>query len=693
MPDLLFELGVEEIPARFLAAATVELAERGGKALEDAGFRFSDLTAWSTPRRLILFAKELCFDESRAYTRKKGPSEKVAFGAEEQPTPALLGFLRKEGATLQQVQREDGYIYINKKSEKKPAQLLAEMLPPVAAGLPFPKLMRWGEGDFLYVRPARWALCLYGEECIPFSLLGVETGVISQGHRFFGGPVTIGHPAEYAGKLEEAFVLVDPAARRARLETEGARLAAEVGGSPYWAPLGRGPTGRPEVPTQEGLAEELVHLLEYPTAFRGSFDSGYLDLPPEVLITVMRHHQKQVPISDEEGRLLPYFLCFRDGPPVGEGIVVRGNEQALQGRLEDARLFFRLDQAKPLADRVADLGGIKFHEKLGSMDQKAKRLESLAGRLAAHLQLPPEEQRRAKRAALLAKADLTTAMVGELPELQGIMGREYARLAGEEPDVVQGIAEHYQPRSLGDELPATWAGTLAGLADRLDTLAAFFALNMEPSGSADPFALRRAAQGLLAILVEKELPLSLEELVTMGAEAVAKLAPLSVEGKSRLLSFLTARLRFLLEERGVSFEVISCAIGTSPLYPAQAALKAELVRAQLGMAELIALALSAKRIKNILKSAGPFRRHIIEKGMEEAEAALHSALRWAQSEDRGTPQASLAVLLALTPQVSQFFDRVLVMAEEKERRESRLSLLTDLRDLYGAFGDFSALPY
>jgi len=678
MPDLLFELGVEEIPARFLAAATTELAQRGRKSLEDAGFFFSDLTVWSTPRRLTLFTKELCFDESRAYTRKKGPSEKVAFTADNQPSPALLGFLRKEGATLQQVQREDGYVYIHKKSEKEPPQLLSELLPSVMTGIPFPKLMRWGEGDFLYVRPVRWALCLYGEELISFNLLGVETGVISQGHRFFGGPVTIGHPAEYTGKLEESFVLVDPAVRRARLEQESVRLATEVGGAPYWS---------------EGLAEELVHLLECPTAFRGSFDSGFLNLPPEVLTTVMRHHQKQVPIRDEEGRLLPYFLCFRDGPPFGEEIVVRGNEQALQGRLEDARLFFRLDQTKPLADRVADLSGLKFHEKLGSMGQKAKRLESLAGRLAVRLQLPPEEQQRAKRAALLAKADLTTAMVGELPELQGIMGREYARLAAEEADVVQGIAEHYQPRSLGDELPATWAGTLASLADRLDTLAAFFALNMEPSGSADPFALRRAAQGLLAILVEKELPLSLEELVTMGAEVVSKLAPLSAEGKSRLLSFLTSRLRFLLEERGISFEVISCAIGASPLLPAQAATKAELVRAQLGTEELIALALSAKRIKNIGKSAGLFRRHIVEAGMEEAEAALYSALRWAQREDRGTPQASLAVLLALTPQVSQFFDRVLVMAEEKERRESRLSLLAELGELYGAFGDFSALPY
>jgi glycyl-tRNA synthetase beta chain len=678
MPDLLFELGVEEIPARFLADATKALAERGRKALAEGGFLFDQLTAWSTPRRLALLAFNLRFDESRAFMRKKGPSEKVAFAEGGQPSQALLGFLRKEDATFEQVERENGYVFIVKRIPRTPARLLAELLPPVVEGIPFPKLMRWGEGDFLYVRPARWALCLWGQEVIPLQLLGVASGNTSHGHRFFGGEIALSHPDEYARKLEESFVLVDPARRQSRLQEESERLAKEVGGTPAWP---------------EGLLEELVNLLEYPTPFRGSFDRDYLELPAEVLTTVMRHHQKQVPIRDDAGSLLPYFLCFRDGPPAGEATVVRGNEQALNGRLEDARLFFRQDQAIPLADRIPQLAGIIFHEKLGTMAEKAERQEELAGKLAERLGLSPEECRQAERASLLAKADLTTAMVQELPELQGIMGREYALLSGEEKEVGQGIVEHYLPRFLGDELPQTTAGSLASMSDRLDTLEAFFALGMEPTGSADPFALRRAAQGLLAILVHGKFPISLEELIALGAKVRGQLVAISAEAQERLLVFLVGRLRFLLEEQGYSFEVISCAIGSGNVNPAQVAEKANLVKAQLGTPELIQLALSAKRIKNILRTAGEFQHKILEAGMEEAEASLYRSLRWARQEERGTPESALAVLLALTPAVSEFFDRVLVMTEDKGRRESRLTLLEELRALYTGFGDFAALPY
>jgi glycyl-tRNA synthetase beta chain len=684
MSDLLFEVGAEEIPARFLALAQQSLRERAKRALEGGGFLFQELVSWVTPRRLVLYAYDLDFDPARAVVRKKGPAARIAFGEDGQPTPALLGFLRKEGGELSQVIHQDAYTYLEKRIERHPLELLADLLPPIVSGLPFAKSMRWGEGLWSFVRPVRWLVALWGREIVPLHLFDCQSGNTTFGLRFFSGTINLDRAEEYRATLEDHFVLVSPAERRQRLEGLVEELAHEVGGEPLWP---------------EGLLDELVFLHEYPTPFRATFPEQYLELPKDVLITVMRHHQKHLPITEDGAELLPYFFCFREGPALGEEIVVRGNQEALIGRLDDAQLFFAQDQTIPLAERVCLLSGISFQEKLGTLLDKTDRLCALVHTLGQTLLWGEEARSRAERTARLAKADLTTALVIELPELQGIMGREYAQRQGELPEVAAGIADHYLPRYLQDRLPTGESGWLVGLADRLDTLGAFFAIGLEPTGSADPFALRRAGQGLLSLLLGKESNLSLETLLAQEAQTLAEfgkswlLSQTDTASCDRLFSFLEGRLRFLLEEKGFAFEVISAAVAPRPLIPTQALKRAERIRREWDNPSLEQLALSAKRMKNILRTANPEISTLQPESLEpEAQSLLEAVLR-TDRLDLSDLSALWSALVELSPKVSLFFDQVLVLCEDLLRRESHLALLQKTQKLFGQFADFSALPF
>lgn len=675
--DLLFELGTEEIPARFLEDTISQLKNRVLELLTPSAFQFRDLEGWGTPRRLTIYVWDLEFDPSRAVSKKKGPPQTIAFTKEGTPTPALLGFLKKENGNLEEIEVQDGYIFLKKPEERNPREILSDILAEAVKGLSFPKTMRWGEGEFTFVRPVRWICTLWGEEPLAISLFGMESSPTTYGLRFFSGPIRIGKPQDYEGALEENFVIVRPQKRRERLEKLSLSLAIEVGGKPFWP---------------EGLLDELVFLLEYPTPFRGSFPEEYLSLPPDVLITTMRHHQKHLPIVDPQGNLMNYFICFRNGPALGEEIVIRGNEQALTGRLEDARLFFLRDSKRKLIDRVSDLKGILFYEKLGSLFEKTKRVEEISSLLCEILGIEGKEKEKVIRTATLSKADLTTSTVQEFPELQGIMGKEFAILDGEDPEVAKGIAEHYLPRYFGDKIPQSPGGTIVSLADRIDTLTCFFALGMEPSGSSDPFALRRNGQGVISILLEKPLPLDLRTIIETGEKVCGELFTMAEDREKSLLEFLIQRLWFALEEEGYSFEEISCAIKGSTLIPGEIREKARLLRDLEGEG-LKNLVFSFKRIKNILKSAGAFEKEINPGLMESEEKELLEKLQEVSRRDYPHPRILLESLLELTPKIGKFFEKIMVMVDDEAKRKNRLTLLSQTLEFLGRFGDFSALPF
>ncbi|MCR4427899.1 MAG: glycine--tRNA ligase subunit beta [Caldiserica bacterium] len=675
--DLLFELGTEEIPARFLEETINQLKNRALELLNNSAFKFRELECWGTPRRLTIYAWDLEFDSSQAVSRKKGPPKNIAFKEDGTPTPALLGFLKKENGQIEDIEVQDGYVFLKKPEERNPREILSGLLTEAVKGLSFPKTMRWGDGEFSFVRPVRWVCALWGEEPLEISIFGMESTPTSYGLRFFSGPVRIERPQDYEAVLEENFVMVRPQKRRERLERLSLSLAMEIGGKPFWP---------------EGLLEELVYLLEYPTPFRGSFPEEYLSLPSDVLITTMRHHQKHLPIVDPHGNLMNYFICFRNGPALGEDIVIRGNEQALTGRLEDARLFFLRDSKRKLIERVPDLKGILFYEKLGSLLEKTKRVEEISSLLCDLLGIKEGEKEKVLRTALLCKADLTTSLVQEFPELQGIMGREFAILDGEDMEVARGIADHYLPRFFGDKCPDSLTGTIVSLADRIDTLTCFFALGMEPSGSSDPLALRRNGQGLISILFEKQLPLDLKTLIETGKKACLELVPLSEEREKSLLEFLIQRLWFALEEEGYSFEEISCVIKGPTLVLQEVKEKAMLLR-DLEEEELKNLVFSFKRIKNILKSAGTFEPGIKPELMEGEEKDLFQKVEELSRRDYPRPKLLLQSLLELSPKIGNFFEKIMVMVDDEEKRRNRLTILSKTMEFLARFGDFSALPF
>ncbi|WPD18906.1 glycine--tRNA ligase subunit beta [Thermaerobacter composti] len=493
--DLLVEVGCEEIPAADCAEARRQLAERAGTVLAEAGLPYELVRALGTPRRLTLVVKGLAARQASRESWVRGPARAVAYGPDGQPTRAALGFARAQGVAVDDlVVRETPqgeYVFARKVEEGRPAAaVLAETLPGILGGLEFRRTMRWGAGEHRFVRPVHWLVALLGEEVLPFAFAGVQAGRVSYGHRFLHpGPVELASASEeeYRRRLADAYVVVDPEERRERIVEQARAAAAAVGG---------------EVEVDPELLAEVVDLVEYPTAFVGSFAEGMLELPRDVLVTTMKVHQRYFPVRRPgESRLLPHFVAVRNGDERHLDTVRRGNERVIGARLADARFFFQQDLRRRLADRVPDLERVSFLPDLGTLLDKTRRLERLVAWLAERLGLPAAEREHAVRAARLAKADLVTAMVYEFPELAGRMGREYALRDGEPPAVAEALAEQYLPRGGDDdELPSTWPGLLLATADRADTLAGCFAAGLEPTGSQDPYGLRRAAVGLLRLL-------------------------------------------------------------------------------------------------------------------------------------------------------------------------------------------------
>ena len=687
----MFEIGVEEMPARFLTPALAQLKELAAQKLSEQRLDFADIFTFGTPRRLVLLVRELAAAQRPAEKEVKGPAAKVAFDEQKQPTRAALGFARSQGVTVAELTVKPvgpvDYVFAVVREEGRPApEVLAEISPALITDLHFPKFMRWGEGELRFARPIRWLLALYGDQVIPVTAAGVTAGRRTYGHRFLSGAVlTVNDPEDYFEKMRDNFVLVDPVRRRTAIFEQVTALAAKEGG---------------RAGEDAELLEEVANLVEYPTAVAGSFDEAFLKLPPEVLVTSMREHQRYFPVYRPDGRLLPRFIAVSnttDSPAIR-----RGYERVLRARLADAAFFWEEDLKTPLAQRGGALKKIVWQENLGTLFDKVERIAALAAFLAEALKAGGEEKEITLRAARLAKADLTTSMVYEFPELQGIMGREYALRQGEEPAVAQAVFEHYLPRFAGDRLPETVPGAVLSLADKMDTLTGCFALGISPTGSQDPYGLRRLALGVLSIVVARGLVLSLRELIARAyagyrRAAAAAFELLEEKVRSGLEEFFAQRLRGLFGEQGLPADAGEAALaaGVDDLCGVVERARA-LADFRSGAPEACERLLTAFARANNLSKKHRRRDVDVSLFVHPAEENLYQAWqkvragvqkRLEQRDYRG----ALAELTALAAPVDNFFDGVMVMAEDERLRNNRLGLLKKVVDLVSTVADLSKL--
>ncbi len=688
--DLLFEIGIEEIPARFMEPALKQLRELTTAALQQAGLAYEDMQVYGTPRRIALLIKALAEVQPDSQAESKGPAVKAAYGPDGAPSKALLGFCRGQGIEPDQVLQKEikgvQYVYAVKEVKGQPtAELLPAMLEEIVHKLYFPKPMRWGNQEMRFARPVRWLVLLFGNDVLPLEIAGVKAGRITRGHRFLGnGQAEIKEPAAYLLTLQNEYVIADQRLRREKIWAQIQAVAKVAGGM---------------VKSDEDLLSELVYILEYPTALLGSFDAKYLDIPEELVVTPMREHQRYFPVYDASGtRLLPHFITVRNGNSEHLNIVQAGNEKVLAARLADAEFFWQEDCSHKLEDNLPRLEHIVFHEKLGTLAAKVQRIKTLAGHIAAKLVYSEDDRRDTERAAVLMKCDLVSNAVYEFTELQGIMGEYYARHDAETPQVAQAIREHYLPRFTGDTLPQTKAGIALALADRLDSLVGFFGQGMVPTGSQDPYALRRAAIGVTQILLQNKLSLNLLWLCQKAYALYDGIEMVKDEAATMeaIAKFFCQRLENVLSEEGVAYDVIN-AMGSLPLVcPLYNYQKAHALADFKHDADFAQLMAAYGRAANLLKNTEA-KADIDEKlFVEPAEGELYAALRAASSKllaalAKRNYLAALRELAAVRPQLDAFFEAVLVMAEDEAVRANRLALLQMLVTMTSELGDLSAL--
>ncbi|MGQ9556915.1 MAG: glycine--tRNA ligase subunit beta [Desulfurispora sp.] len=684
----LLEIGMEEMPARFVSPARQQLAEQAAGLLEQERLPFGRIRTMATPRRLALLVEGLAEKQEARVVEAKGPAVKVAFDQDGRPTRAAEGFARSQGvAVTDLVVRPVGpveYVFAVKQEESLPAvQVLQHILPRLLAGLHFPKPMRWGSQEVRFIRPVRWLVALYGSQVVPFSFAGCQSGNVTTGHRFLAPrPLVVESPEQYVELLRQAFVIVDPAERQKIIWQQIQQVAAAAGG---------------RVEPDPELLEEVTNLLEYPTAFLGSFSETYLSMPREVLVTPMREHQRYFPVLDRAGNLLPHFVGVRNGTAEHLDTVRAGNEKVLRARLADAAFFWQEDLRTSLADRVAALARVTWQEALGTMLDKVERLKKIAAFLAGQLGVDNAQAATAVRAAHLCKADLVTSMVYEFPELQGIMGREYARRQGEAPEVAQAIYEHYLPRFAGDELPGTLPGQILSLAEKIDNLVGCFAIGLIPTGSQDPYALRRQALGICHIVLAGKLTFSLSRLIeeTYQAYAGINLQADCRKVQDELQEFIAQRMKGLLLESGYTYDTVDAvlAAGVDDLLAVRercAALQ-EVRQDAAFAAALTAFTRAANLVKKYAGAAlHPDLLH------HQAEKDLYRALQDVQARvaghlAAGRYAAAFTSLARLKEPVDSFFDQVMVMVEDAAVRQTRLALLQMVTDLTRPLADLSKL--
>ena len=679
--DLLLEIGVEELPAGDLDSVLAQLKERVPALLKDLRLEYQALKIFGTPRRLIVDVHELAARQPDLEQVVKGPPAERAFDALGQPTPAAQGFARSKGVPLEalEVRELDGGRYVTALIHQpgKPAiDVLSEALPGLISTLKFDKSMRWNSSNVTFSRPVRWLLALYGSQVVPFEFAGLQTGNITRGLRYLTPQeIAVADKQTYYSALAAQGILVDPVERKERVRQQVARLAAEANGS---------------IPEDPGLLAEVNNLIEVPTALRGSFDPAFLELPREVLVSVMKKHQRYFPV-EKDGRLLPYFIAVRNGDERGLEKVIEGNEHVIRARFADAAYFIREDVRRPLAEYVPGLEKLTFQLKLGSMLDKTHRIQALVQDLLPKFALGEAGVTTTLRAAELCKADLATQMVVEMTSLQGVMGRDYALGSGESPDVATAIYEHYLPRFTGDRLPQHKPGLIIGIADRVDTLVGLFAVGLAPTGNKDPFAQRRAALGLVQNLLAEDLDLDLRPVLqSSAAHQPVAVSPATL---SAVLEFVVERLRNILLEQGARYDVVEAVLASQGHNPARAARAIQELGRWVERPDWNAILPAYSRCVRITRDLREQYPVEVRYFNMPAEADLSEALQKAESCQRreGSVDDFLSAFLPLMAPINQFFDEVLVMDEDLERRKNRLGLLQRISGLAGGVADLSRL--
>ncbi|WP_295285861.1 glycine--tRNA ligase subunit beta [Veillonella sp.] len=679
--DLLFEIGAEEIPAGFMPNILGQLKQLAETKLNDAHLPFESIATYGTPRRLALIVKGLADTSAEISERHKGPSASIAYDADGNATKAAIGFARGKGLDVADLVVEDGYIYAETKTAGVPAKdIVTDMLPQLITGLNFPKSMHWGNLDAKFVRPVRWLVALLDEEVIPVEFATVKSGNVTRGHRFLGADeITIKNAASYVDTLKENFVMVDQDARRELISKQLHDIAASKNASIVW---------------DDDLLEEINYLVEWPTALCGGFEESYLALPDAAIITPMKDHQRYFPLVGQDGKLLPMFLTVRNGSDHSIEVVQAGNERVLRARLDDAKFFFNEDRKKPLIDRQDGLTKIVFQEGLGNLADKTERLLKLGRVFGEECGLHEDAAVVLERATELAKTDLTTGMVTEFTELQGVMGKEYALLDGESEEVAEAIFEQYLPRFAGDVLPQTEAGKVLSIIDKVDNIVATFSRGLIPTGSQDPYALRRQTIGILNILLGSEWNISLRPIFKASMELLNVAADKQEELLNQVEEFFTLRLKNIFLDREVPHHVIDLLLSNNELSVADAE---GLVNALLAnrIDENVELVQAYTRMYNLVKDV-EYTGVNSDLLKEDAEKALFEAASKASEASLAAWEANdytavVAVPATLVPAINKFFEDVMVMDKDEDIKANRLQLVRLAYSVMAIIGDISAL--
>ena len=679
---LLLEIGTEEVPAHVMPGILSQLKENAAKTFDELRIEYKNIKTLGTPRRSALLVEGLAEQQADLSKENRGPAVNIAFDADGNPTKAAQGFARGQGVKPEELVTKDGYVYamVHEKGGQT-VDLLGETLKGLVDGLNFPNNMHWSDLDYKFIRPLRWLVALYGQDVIDFEVANVKSGRTSRGHRFLSeGDFEIANAEDYVEACRKASIIVDQNERCEMIRQQIAEVAAANGG---------------QAEVNEDLLEEVLYLVEYPTALCGKFDEKYLALPAEAVITPMRDHQRYFPVL-KDGQLLPLFITIRNGGKEHLETVQHGNERVLRARLEDAQFFFDEDRKKTLEQHGEKLKTVVFQDGLGTIYDKALRLEVLAGYIADAIGANEQDKKDAVRAAKLAKADLVTGMVTEFTELQGVMGREYALLDGETKAVAQAIDEHYMPRFAGDSQPASVAGRIVSLADKIDTIVGTFSRGLIPTGSQDPFALRRQALGIVNMLKEAQYHISLSQLVAKAMELL-KIADAGQQAKLQndVADFMKLRLKNVLADAGIRYDVVDAVFVTvDDIYGVFLRAQAVNEAVKQDMEKTIQ---AFVRTGNIARKAEDVQA-AVEAGLlaEQVEKDLYKAYEVAASKVEKEIVAqdyagAIATLSQLAAPIDAFFDGVMVMDKDEKIKNNRLGLLKLVDNLICQVADFSKI--
>lgn len=680
--DLLLEIGTEEVPAHFMPGILAQLKEKATAKFQEMRLDFDEVTSLGTPRRTALLVKNLAETQQGASSEYKGPSTAIAFDKDGNPTKAAIGFARGKKVDVADLVVKDGYVYaVSSEEGKQTVELLPTLLKELVEGLNFPKNMRWGDLDFRFVRPLRWLVALYDEEVIDFTVANVTSGRVSRGHRFLSeGDFTINKASDYEQACKDAFIIVDQEKRRDIIKAQIEEIA-------------KAHNGHAEI--TEDLLEEVIYLVEYPTALCGTFEDKYLKLPKEAVMTPMRDHQRYFPVLDDNNNLLPLFITVRNGGDYCLDKVQHGNERVLRARLADAQFFFDEDRKHSLYDYVEKLKTVVFQEGLGTIYDKANRLAELSAFIGEKVNATEDEIKTTKRAAILAKADLVSAMVCEFTELQGIMGREYALLDGEGQEVATAIYEHYMPRFAGDAEPASVAGRLVSLADKMDNIVATFSRGLVPTGSQDPFALRRQALGIVHTIIEANYTISISEIADKAMDLLNITdSEKRAEIQKNVAEFFTLRLKNVLSDNDVRYDIIDAVLENADEVAGTYA-KACVTAQEIASGVLNDAIQAFVRVGNISKKA---ENNVINEALFtlDEEKALYN-IYVAVAKDVETAlnnkdyKTAIDKMQELTAPINNFFDNVMVMDKDEQIKNNRLALLKNIDTLIKSIVDFGKI--